>query len=98
MSFFGNSNLETVEIQGQLAEISRPFSACDKLTTFITNYNTIDGKCLVKGDTLYAVALYGTPVYTIPESIKKINSEAIRNNNIQELFANNIVNLNSSSI
>lgn len=98
MSFFGNSNLETVEIQGQLAEISRPFSSCDKLTTFITDYNTIDGKCLIKNDTLYAVALYGTPVYTIPESIKTINSEAIRNNNIQELFANNIVTLNSSSI
>ena len=87
-AFMSCTNLEEVAIQGNVTFGLTPFRNCSKLTKFSGPMASEDGRSLINGGVLLAVALGDQTDFVVPEGVTKIGDYAFANSPVTSVTFN----------
>lgn len=82
--YINSDNLILEEEQGY-SSIGNPFNSCLKLSNFIGQFSSDDGRCLIIDNAIYSFAPYGIKEYTTPQGVTQIKSSAFAYNYLSKL-------------
>ncbi len=89
-AFEGCENLSTIHIPSSITSIGDgAFALCSGLKSFTGEFALSDGRCLIQGGRLIAIAPNGLSSYSLPESVKAIGNMVFEyNTNLKSVKIN----------